>query len=69
MKNPELPKHPLGICNEKKFLEHGTGRSGCNDAFSVFGFLAFLLALLDLILELQVGQILNIVIRLRQCLL
>ncbi|CAL4106420.1 unnamed protein product, partial [Meganyctiphanes norvegica] len=26
---------------------------GCNDAFSGFGFLAFLLALLDLILELQ----------------
>lgn len=26
---------------------------GCTDSFSVFGFLAFLLALLDLILELQ----------------
>jgi hypothetical protein len=26
---------------------------GCNDAFSVFGFLAFLLALLDLVIELM----------------
>ncbi|XP_071522433.1 uncharacterized protein [Panulirus ornatus] len=30
-----------------------SGHGGCNDAFSGFGFLAFLLALLDLILELQ----------------
>lgn len=30
-----------------------SGYSGCNDAFSVFGFLAFLLALFDLIMELQ----------------
>ncbi|XP_063603020.1 uncharacterized protein LOC134778993 [Penaeus indicus] len=29
------------------------GYGGCSDSFSVFGFLAFLLALLDLILELQ----------------
>ncbi|KAK8390740.1 hypothetical protein O3P69_010447 [Scylla paramamosain] len=29
------------------------GYAGCNDAFSVFGFLAFLLALFDLIMELQ----------------
>ncbi|KAG0718197.1 hypothetical protein GWK47_052890 [Chionoecetes opilio] len=29
------------------------GYSGCNDSFSVFGFLAFLLALFDLIMELQ----------------
>ena len=33
-----------------------TFSSGCNDAFSVFGFLAFLLALLDLILELNMAK-------------
>ena len=33
-----------------------TFSSGCNDAFSVFGFLAFLLALLDLILELNMSK-------------
>ena len=33
-----------------------TFSSGCNDAFSVFGFLAFLLALLDLIMELNMGD-------------
>ena len=33
--------------------EPRTFSSGCNDAFSVFGFLAFLLALLDLIMELN----------------
>ena len=33
-----------------------TFSSGCNDAFSVFGFLAFLLALLDLILELNMNR-------------
>ncbi|XP_045115379.1 uncharacterized protein LOC123506977 isoform X2 [Portunus trituberculatus] len=36
---------------EPRFLF--SGYSGCNDAFSVFGFLAFLLALFDLIMELQ----------------
>ena len=30
----------------------GEARDGCNDAFSVFGFLAVLLALLDLLIEL-----------------
>ena len=30
--------------------------SGCTDAFTAFAFLAFLLALLDLILELQSGN-------------
>lgn len=33
-----------------------SGSGGCNDAFTGFGFLAFLLALLDLILELQDGN-------------
>ena len=33
-----------------------TFSSGCNDAFSVFGGLAFLLALLDLILELNMNR-------------
>merc|ERR1712060_467837 len=32
--------------------DHGTARSGCDDGFGVFGFLAFLLALLDLLLDL-----------------
>lgn len=32
--------------------EQGTARGGCDDGFGVFGFLAFLLALLDLLLEL-----------------
>ena len=32
--------------------DHGTARGGCDDGFGVFGFLAFLLALLDLLLEL-----------------
>ena len=35
-------------------LDYGTARQGCNDAFSVFGFLAFLLALLQLIMDMQV---------------
>ena len=33
--------------------EQGTARSGCDDGFGVFGFLAFLLALLDLLLDLN----------------
>ena len=36
------------ICSD----EQGTARSGCDDGFGVFGFLAFLLALLDLLLDL-----------------
>ena len=32
--------------------DQGTARGGCDDGFGVFGFLAFLLALLDLLLEL-----------------
>ena len=32
--------------------DQGTARSGCDDGFGVFGFLAFLLALLDLLLDL-----------------
>ena len=36
-----------------------TFSSGCNDAFSVFGFLAFLLALLDLIMELNGGMMMG----------
>ena len=37
------------------YQDAGTARSGCNDAFSVFGFLAFLLALIDLIMDMQVS--------------
>ena len=37
----------------KRESQPRTFSSGCNDAFSVFGFLAFLLALLDLIMELN----------------
>ena len=37
------------------YSEPRTFSSGCNDAFSVFGFLAFLLALLDLIMEMNGG--------------
>ena len=41
---------------QKREFEPRTFSSGCNDAFSVFGFLAFLLALLDLILELNMNR-------------
>ncbi|XP_023320981.1 uncharacterized protein LOC111695748 [Eurytemora carolleeae] len=44
------------IYGEVEEEEYGTARSGCNDAFSVFGFLAFLLALVDLIMRLQAGN-------------
>lgn len=43
--------------NKTRIVHSGEARmggyGGCSDSFSVFGFLAFLLALLDLILELQ----------------
>ena len=41
---------------QKAEFQPRTFSSGCNDAFSVFGFLAFLLALLDLILELNMNK-------------
>merc|ERR1712241_208854 len=40
----------------KREGEARTFSSGCNDAFTVFAFMAFLLALLDLILELQMER-------------
>ena len=35
---------------------HSTARSGCNDPFSIFGFLAFLLVLLQLLANNQGGR-------------
>ena len=34
-------------------LEEGTPRSGCSDPFSIFAFLAFALALMDLMMEMN----------------
>ncbi|XP_064080689.1 uncharacterized protein LOC135197566 [Macrobrachium nipponense] len=42
--------------SEGRFFGGGGGYGGCTDSFSVFGFLAFLLALLDLILDLQMNM-------------
>nr|XP_027230154.1 uncharacterized protein LOC113821830 [Penaeus vannamei] len=47
----QIEEHLNSVTNSGEARMGGYG--GCSDSFSVFGFLAFLLALLDLILELQ----------------
>lgn len=43
--------------NNQKFRDSARGySSGCNDDFAIFAFLAFLLTVLDLIMELQGGM-------------
>ena len=39
--------------NEASKMEEGTPRSGCTDPFSIFAFLAFALAVMDLLMEMQ----------------
>ncbi|XP_068225053.1 uncharacterized protein [Palaemon carinicauda] len=54
----QVQDHLNGISqsSEGRFYGGGGGYGGCTDSFSVFGFLAFLLALLDLILDLQMNM-------------
>jgi hypothetical protein len=39
--------------NQTSKMEEGTPRSGCTDPFSIFAFLAFALAVMDLLMEMQ----------------
>ncbi|XP_066960766.1 uncharacterized protein [Macrobrachium rosenbergii] len=54
----QVQDHLNGVSEsaEGRFFGGGGGYGGCTDSFSVFGFLAFLLALLDLILDLQMNM-------------